>query len=78
MLIGYLLGALEADEVERVEQMLQDLESRRQLEILRLSLVPLEADRFDVEVPAQLAIRTCQRIHNAANAKSNSCRQEEK
>jgi len=61
-LIGYLLGALEVEEVTHVEQLLEADDVRQQLELLRRSLAPLEADRSAAEVPPQLAIRTCQRI----------------
>jgi anti-sigma-K factor RskA len=62
-LIGYLLDALEADEVQAIEQMLQtDAEARQQLEILRLGLAPLHGDSQDEAPPAGLAVRTCERI----------------
>jgi hypothetical protein len=62
-LLGHLLGVLEIDETLQVERSLvQDAEARSQLEILRLALSLLEAARGDVEVPAGLALRTCQRI----------------
>lgn len=62
-LIGYLLGALEVEETTCVEDVLQaNTEARRQLEVLRIGLVPFDGDREDVDAPARLAIRTCQRI----------------
>jgi anti-sigma-K factor RskA len=65
-LIGYLLGALEAEETIDVEQVLRvDGEARRQLDVLRMSLAPLEADRKYVEAPRRLSIVTCQRIREA-------------
>lgn len=65
-LIGYLLGALEVEEASQVEQLLAaDEELRRQLEVLRLGLAPLAGDREHVDAPAQLAMRTCQRVRDA-------------
>ena len=62
-LIEYLLGALEVEEIAYIEKMLQaDAEARRQLEVLRIGLVPMEGDRQHVDAPAGLAVRTCQRI----------------
>ncbi len=67
-LIGYLLGALEAEETTYVEQALQaDEETRRQLEVLRSGMAPLEADRGHIDAPANLAIRTCQQIQEVRN-----------
>ena len=67
-LIGYLVGALDLDEITYVEHLLAvDAEARRQLEVLRIALVPLEGDRQHVEAPAELAMRTCQRIHQVRN-----------
>jgi anti-sigma-K factor RskA len=63
-LIGYLMGALEVEELRQVEQLLlAEAEARQQLEILRRSFAPLEADREQADAPRGLAIRTCQRIH---------------
>lgn len=65
-LIGYLLGALEAEETTYVEQILQvDTEACRQLKVWQISLAPLEPDRQHIEAPARLAVRTCQRIRQA-------------
>ena len=67
-LIGYLLGALENDEVTHVEQLLQTSpEARKQLEALRLSIAMLEADRQHVQTPTELVTRTCQRIRQLRN-----------
>jgi anti-sigma-K factor RskA len=62
-LIGYLLGALETAERDAVDLLLEsNTDARRQLEILRHCLVPLEGACEDCEIPASLAARTCQRI----------------
>ena len=65
-LVGYMLRALEAEEIAFVHELIQyDLEVRRQLEILRRGLDPLEGDNDHVDAPPGLAVRTCQRIHEA-------------
>jgi hypothetical protein len=62
-LVGYLLAALEDEEARHIEQTLQtNARVYHHLEILRLALVPLEADRDHVMPPAGLAARTCKRI----------------
>ena len=62
-LIGYLLGALDREETVRVEKLLQTSgEARQQLEVMRLGMIPLEADREYVEPPIELVARTCQQI----------------
>lgn len=59
-LLGYLLGALEPEECQRVERHLEDDPlARRELELLSLSLVPLAADAEHHSPPAGLARRTC-------------------
>jgi anti-sigma-K factor RskA len=71
-IIGYLLGALEVEETTYVEEVLKtDTEARRQLEVLRIGLVPFEGDREHVEAPARLAIRTCQRIREVRDCHNN-------
>ena len=51
-LVGYLLGALDREEVTRLERILEsDSEARRQLEILRTGMAPLECDRDHVDAP---------------------------
>lgn len=66
-LIGYLLGALDADQVAWVEQLLaSDGEARRQLDILRRGLAPLEGSCTELDVPPNLAGRTCQFIWESA------------
>ena len=58
-LLGYLLGALDADDVEQLSLALQsDPELCRQLELLRLALEPLELCCEAIDAPADLAIRT--------------------
>lgn len=64
-LIGYLLGALEVDETTHIEHVLRaESEARRQLEVLRMGLAPLEGDCKHVAAPSGLAARTCQRIRD--------------
>ena len=58
-LLGYLLGALETDDVEQLSIALEsDPELRRQLELLRLALEPLELCCDAVDAPTDLAVRT--------------------
>ena len=58
-LLGYLLGALDADDVEQLSQALKsDPELCRQLDLLRLALEPLELCGDAIDAPADLAIRT--------------------
>lgn len=59
-LIGYLLGALDAEDVEQLSGLLEtDPELQRQLELLRQSLEPLELCRCEaIDAPADLAVRT--------------------
>ncbi len=70
-LVGYLLDALEEEEVRHVEQTLQTSVTVRQcVEVLRLALVPLEADREHVTPPVGLAARTCRRIREQSSTVS--------
>jgi hypothetical protein len=59
-LLGYLLGALDADDVEQLASLLEtDPELQRQLDLLRLALEPLELCRREaIDAPADLAVRT--------------------
>lgn len=62
-LVGYLIGALQVEEMTLVEQTLSaDAEVRQQLEILRLALAPLETAHDSGEPPQGLAQRTCLRL----------------
>lgn len=62
-LLGYLLGALSADEKRRVEEALAvDPQLREELEHLRSLLRPLDALNDDQSPPAGLADRTLQAI----------------
>lgn len=61
--LGHLLGALEDDEQEWLEAMLEcDEEYRREWMAWRSRLAPLMAARPDVEPPAGLAARTCRLV----------------
>jgi hypothetical protein len=64
-LVDYLLAALEPQEQADIEQQVRQVaELRQSLELLRSSFVPLEGDGpDDVEIPKDLAIRCCQRLH---------------
>jgi hypothetical protein len=65
-LIGYLLGALNRDELVMVEEYLAaQPDAGRHLEALRRGLEPLETDGGHLDPPEGLALRTCQivRIH---------------
>lgn len=62
-LIGFLLEALEPAEQELVEARLSvDAELRRELDLLRHALVPLEPGRHAYDPPPGLAHRTCEFI----------------
>jgi len=60
LLLGYLLDALEPDEKRELERRLStDPELRRDLELLRRSLEPLDGSSSLIDPPAGLARRTC-------------------
>ena len=62
-LLGYILNALEEEESRCVEEMLAANEvARRQLELLRLALLPLGSNQRQDEPPQDLAARTCQLV----------------
>jgi hypothetical protein len=62
-LVGYLLNALDAESQLEVEEYLAtNREAKRQLELLRQALAPLEADREAVQPPPDLRVRTLARI----------------
>ena len=62
-LLGYLLGALEPDELSAIESRLeQDHELRAELEVLREKLLPLAEDDGEIEPPPGLASRTCRYV----------------
>jgi hypothetical protein len=62
-LLGYLLGALEADEIRDIEKRLAESpQVREELERLKVALFPLESLRDVFEPRGDLAERTCQRI----------------
>jgi hypothetical protein len=72
-LIGYLLNALEHEDALAVERSLAgEDETRRQLDLLRFALVPLEGDCGDVDAPAGLAACTCRRIRAATTTGQTS------
>src|SRR5262249_25535419 len=59
-LLGYLLGALEPQECEQVEEQLaSDHVLQRELELLRGALEPLEMDDESFDPPHDLAADTC-------------------
>jgi hypothetical protein len=67
-LVGYLCGALEAEEITLVERTLAgDQEVCRQLQVLRLAFVCLECDREDCQPPDGLAARLCEKIRALRN-----------
>src|SRR5262249_34228821 len=64
-LIGYLLGAVEPEEAALVEQHVKSDEAvRRELELLRASLHPLQGDKVHHEPPAGLAERCCDHVYS--------------
>ncbi len=72
-LLGYLLGALDAEEQSRVEEALaRDARLRAKLERLRSRLGPLDVvpEVIDVDPPAGLAERVCAAI----DAQAEQCR----
>jgi len=63
LLLGYLLDALEPEEKRELERRLStDPELRRDLELLRRSLEPLDGSSSLIDPPAGLAGRTCEWI----------------
>ncbi len=59
-LLGYLLGALDGPEQDRVREQLDcDAELRREISDLELRLAPLQRFRWEVEAPGHLAATTC-------------------
>lgn len=76
-LLGYLLGALDDDEHDEIEQKLQqDQHLRQQLDWLDAQLDPLRCDQLQHMPPPGLAARTCaavaghQREHRFVTARS--------
>ena len=67
-LVGYLLGALDADEHESVKRQIEsNPEWRRELNALEARLAPLESERWqDIEPPAHLAAATCALVAEVA------------
>jgi anti-sigma-K factor RskA len=60
-LVGYVCGALEEEEFQAIQQLLDaDQEIRRRLEMLRRFLAPLECEREECCPPPGLATRVCQ------------------
>jgi len=58
-LLGYLLGALETEDLEQISLALEsDPELQRQLEVFRQALEPLELCREAITSPPDLAVRT--------------------
>ena len=58
-LLGFLMGALDEEELERLSRALdEDAELRRQIAVLRQALLPLELCDERIETPAGLAART--------------------
>ncbi len=58
-LVGYLLKALDADTERQVDSYLRGTpEAQKKLELLRQAIEPLEADKEEIEFPADLRLRT--------------------
>ena len=65
-LVGYLCGALEADEIQSIEESLaRDEAFRSRLEALRRSLAPLECEREECCPPDGLAARVCKTLFSS-------------
>lgn len=72
-LIGYLLGALEPEELDLVSSHLErDPELQAELHLLKQSLAPLAADEGDFEPPPGLARRTCGLVERQTRVESLS------
>ena len=70
-LLGYLLNALEEEEVRCVEEILEaNAAARRQLEILRFALLPLGSNRQHEEPPHDLGARTCKLVRETRRTHS--------
>lgn len=68
-LLGYLLGSLEPDEIERLEgELRRNPQLQQELELLSEALVPLVSDEDHFDPPQGLALRTCDHVHVAARA----------
>jgi hypothetical protein len=64
-LVGFVVGALEANEYEEVRQKLeQDPELQQHLSLIKRGLEPLDWDKQTVVPPSGLASRTCEFIAN--------------
>lgn len=64
-LLGYLIGALDEDEHQQVEEQLRSShDMRRVLDQLKAGLEPLSWDREHLPTPANLAARTCAFVEN--------------
>jgi len=62
-LVGYVLKALDSDEHERVDgQLSKNPSLHRDLELLRESLAPLQADEGHIDPPVGLASRCCDEV----------------
>lgn len=58
-LLGFLIGALDEEELERLSRALDgDAELQSQVALLRQALLPLELCNERIETPAGLAART--------------------
>ena len=63
LLVGYVLNALDGEERECIERILEgDANACRLLDALRHCLLPLQGDCENCEAPQGLAVRTCERI----------------
>jgi hypothetical protein len=49
----------------------QDAQAERHVEALRLAIAPLDLLREELDAPAGLAVRTCQRIGEARQVRSD-------
>ena len=73
-LVGYLLKALDSDTERQVGDYLRaSPEGRTRLELLRQALEPLEADKEEIDPPADLHLRTLRhRWYNETSSISSS------
>ena len=70
-IIGYLLNALEEDEVRAVEELLAESDAvRQQVELLRLALLPLGSDNRHEEPPRGLGVRTCMLVRESRRTRA--------
>ena len=73
-LLGFVLGALDASEHEKIQRRLeQDAQLQQQLKHVQRGLELLQWDRQQIAPPAGLATRTCQLIREISGSPAGPC-----